>query len=140
MNDYPFKQNFEVRDYECDLQGIVNNAVYLHYLEHTRHVFLKHIGIDFANLAEKDINLVVIRAEIDYLCSLRSGNQFVVCSNWERVTRLRFGFLQNIYRLPDHKPILKARTICTSVNNAGKPILSREFITPMEIHFQQQQA
>jgi len=137
MKDYQFKLNFEVRDYECDLQGIVNNAIYLHYLEHTRHLFLKHAGIDFAALAENGINLIVIRVEADYLCSLRSGNQFVVCSNWKRVSRLRFGFIQDIYRLPDHKPILKAWTICTSVNKKGRPILSREFITQMESHLQQ---
>jgi len=61
--DYQFKFNFEVRDYECDLQRIVNNAVYQHYLEHTRHVFLKHKGVDFSSLAENGINLVVIRVE-----------------------------------------------------------------------------
>jgi len=33
MMDYQFKVDFEVRDYECDLQGIVNNAVYQNYLE-----------------------------------------------------------------------------------------------------------
>jgi len=40
MENYRFKLNFEVRDYECDLSGIVNNAVYLHYLEHARHELL----------------------------------------------------------------------------------------------------
>ena len=34
----------EVRDYECDLQGIVNNAEYQHYLEHARHQFLRSVG------------------------------------------------------------------------------------------------
>jgi len=140
MNKYQFEKNLEVRDYECDLQGIVNNAVYLHYLEHTRHMFLKHVGIDFAALVEDGTNLVVIRAEIDYLYSLRSGNQFIVCLNWERVSRLRFGFLQDIYRLPDHKPILKAKIMCTSVNNAGKPTVLRELFTQMESHLQRQRA
>ncbi len=57
---------FSVRDYECDLQGVVNNAVYQNYLEHARHVFLKEQGIDFAALAREGVNLVVIRAELDY--------------------------------------------------------------------------
>ena len=38
--EYQFETRMEVRDYECDIQGIVNNANYLHYLEHTRHRFL----------------------------------------------------------------------------------------------------
>ena len=40
---------FSVRDYECDLQGIVNNAVYQNYYEHARHQFLLGKKVDFAN-------------------------------------------------------------------------------------------
>ena len=41
---------FTVRDYECDIQGVVNNTNYLHYLEHARHEFLISRGIDFIQL------------------------------------------------------------------------------------------
>jgi len=126
MIEYQFKLNFEVRDYECDLEGIVNNAVYLHYLEHTRHMFLKQSGVCFVTLAEAGINLVVVRTEIDYLHSLRSGGLFLVGVNCERISRLRFGFFQDIYRLPDNKLIAKAKIISTSVNEAGRPFLPKE--------------
>lgn len=126
MSEYQFTLKFEVRDYECDLQGIVNNAVYQHYLEHTRHVYLQQNGIDFASLAENGINLVVVRVEIDYLYPLRSGDQFLVGLNLARVSRLRFGFQQDIQRLPDHKTIIKARVIGTSVSESGRPILPKE--------------
>ncbi len=126
MTNYQFKLNLQVRDYECDVQGIVNNAVYLNYLEHTRHQYLKGQGIDFVELAQKGTLLVVTRMEIDYLCPLRSDDQFYVGLNVERISRLRFGFLQDIYRLPDEKPIVKARVIGTTLNQAGKPYLPRE--------------
>jgi acyl-CoA thioester hydrolase len=125
--DYAFQLEFDVRDYECDLTGVVNNAVYQHYLEHTRHVFLKQAGIDFAALAQQGIVLVVTRIELDFLCSLRSGDRFQVCLNLERVSRLRFGFKQDIYHLPDGKPILKGRVIGTALNAAGRPYLPVEF-------------
>ena len=125
-DSYQFKLTFEVRDYECDVQGIVNNAVYQHYLEHTRHVFLKQHGIDFVALSRQGIDLVVTRVEMDYLYPLRSGDQFYVGLNLERVSRVRFGFLQDIFRLPDSKPILKAKVIGTALNEAGKPCLPRE--------------
>ena len=38
-NKYIFEYIIDVRDYEIDAEGIVNNANYLHYLEHTRHEF-----------------------------------------------------------------------------------------------------
>ena len=123
MTGYRFKLEYDVRDYECDLEGVVNNAVYLHYLEHTRHVFLRQVGVDFAALAEQKTNLLVIRVEIDYLYPLRSRDRFYVGINTERVSRLRFGFHQHIYRLPDGMPIAKALVIGTAVNASGRPFL-----------------
>ena len=32
---YIFETRMEVRDYECDIEGIVNNANYLHYMPST---------------------------------------------------------------------------------------------------------
>ena len=126
MSDYQFKLELEVRDYECDFQGIVNNAVYLNYLEHARHLFLKQRGIDFIALSRRGIDLVVVRTEIDYLYPLRNDDRFYVAVNLERVSRIRFGFLQDIYRYPDDKPILKARVIGTALNEAGRPQLPKE--------------
>ena len=48
--EYVYETRMEVRDYECDIQGIVNNANYLHYTEHTRHLFIKDRGVSFAEL------------------------------------------------------------------------------------------
>jgi acyl-CoA thioester hydrolase len=123
MQNYRFKLNFEVRDYECDLSGIVNNAVYQHYLEHARHVYLKQQGVDFAELEKRGIMLVVIRIEMDFLYPLSSGDKFYVGLIPERVSRLRFGFRQDIYRLPDEKPILKAKVVGTALNEQGRPRL-----------------
>ena len=73
QNNYQHVMGFQVRDYECDIQGIVNNAVYQNYLEHARHQFLLERDVDFVALAEQEINLVVIRIEIDYKSPLRAG-------------------------------------------------------------------
>ncbi len=126
MERYRFVLDLDVRDYECDLQGIVNNAVYQNYLEHARHRFLKDIGIDFASLTERGINLVVVRAEIDYLHPLRSGDAFWVGLNMGRISRIRFGFLQDVYRRPDDKPIVRAKIIGTALNEGGRPRLPKE--------------
>jgi len=126
MNDQLFKLDFEVRDYECDMEGIVNNAVYMNYLEHARHAYLKHKGFDFAALTQTGLHLVVIRIEADYLYPLRSGDSFYVTANAERISKLRFGFSQDIFRSQDDKPILRAKVIGTSLNADGKPAYFKE--------------
>src|SRR5574337_1178644 len=115
MANQELRIEMEVRDYECDMEGIVNNAVYMNYIEHARHGFLKSKGFDFAKLTKSGIHLVVIRIEADYLFPLRSGDRFYIATTTERISKLRFGFQQNIYRLSDDKPILKAKVIGTSL-------------------------
>lgn len=116
-----FTVDMAVRDYECDLQGVVNNAVYQNYTEHARHEFLKHRGLDFAALTASGLHVMVIRAELDYLRSLRSGDVFRVSVQTERVSRLRMAFVQQITLLPQGTPILNARFVVAAVNAQGRP-------------------
>ena len=120
----PFRVRLGVRDYEIDMQGVVNNAVYQNYLEHARHEFLKARGVDFAALALCGVNLVVTRIEMDFLGSLRSGDMFDVTVAMERISRLRFGFRQTIATAdPDSRPIMRAVAIGTALNQQGRPKL-----------------
>ena len=64
--NYIYELEMKVRDYECDLQGIVNNANYQHYLEHTRHEFLTSVGISFAALHEQGVDPVVARINMAF--------------------------------------------------------------------------
>ncbi|KAF7787461.1 acyl-CoA thioester hydrolase [Pseudoalteromonas rubra] len=121
-----FKLDFKVRDYECDLQGIVNNSVYFNYLEHARHEFLIANGIDFAALAEQKINLVVIRSEMNYKDSLKPGDAFYVEVETLRISKLKFAFVQRIIRAQDDKLMLDAVVTGTSVNERGRPFLPQE--------------
>lgn len=126
MKDPQFKLDFKVRDYECDLQGVVNNSVYQNYLEHARHEFLLSIGIDFAGLSRKNTNLVVFRAELDYKSPLKSGDSFTVELKLVQISPVRFCFEQEIYRMPDHKLSLKAKIYGTAINEKGRPFLPEE--------------
>ena len=121
MEDYVFSMDMDVRDYECDLEGVVNNAVYMHYLEHARHQYIKTLGIDFAELAKNGINLIVIKAELEYKSSLTSGDKFTVKLRVVRESRLKIVFEQDIYRLDSGKTVLKGRVTTTAVNANGRP-------------------
>lgn len=113
MKDYVFEIEMKVRDYECDLQCVVNNANYQHYMEHARHEFLEQADANFGELHNQGIDAMVARVEIDYKVSLTSGDRFVVRLNIER-SGVKLVFLQDIYRLPDNKLCAKGKveSIC----------------------------
>lgn len=117
----PYELELSVRDYECDLQGIVNNAVYQNYYEHARHQFLLGKKIDFAQLHKEGIDLIVSRVEIDYKFSLRSGDLFKVTVTTRREGHLRLIFEQDIYNLPENKLVSHAKVTGVGLNH-GRPM------------------
>jgi len=123
MEGYDFQLEMQVRDYECDIQGIVNNSVYQNYLEHCRHKFLNTLGLDFEELHQQGIDAVVYRAELDYKYPLRPGDSFYVRLKLAKQGRLRIIFLQDIVRKPDEKLVVKAK-ITTVLTENGKPVAS----------------
>ncbi len=116
-----FELGFKVRDYEVDLQGIVNNAVYLHYLEHTRHEFLFSKGIDFAGLHQQGTDLVVTKSEIEYKFPLKSRDEFIVTLSLRKEGYLKMVFDQKIIRKPDGKTIVIASVTGVCLLN-GRPV------------------
>lgn len=107
MANYIFSLEMEVRDYECDLQGIVNNANYQHYTEHTRHEFLRSHGVSFAELHTRGIDAVVARMQLQFKTPLRSTDRFVSRLAL-RKEGIKYVFQQDIFRLPDERPVLKS--------------------------------
>ena len=93
---YIYELTMKVRDYEVDSQGIVNNANYLHYMEHTRHEFCETAGTTFRAMQEHGIDPVVSKIEIEYKTPLRLGEKFTSCLNLTR-EKARFVFIQDIY-------------------------------------------
>nr|WP_121272831.1 acyl-CoA thioesterase [Pedobacter schmidteae] len=108
MQEYLFEIELKVRDYECDIQGVVNNAVYQSYLEHARHEYLLTKTSSFKELTEKGILLMVSRIEMDFKRSLTSRDIFTVKLRTER-QGIKLIFFQDIYRLADNALCLKAK-------------------------------
>ncbi|MBE0673181.1 MAG: acyl-CoA thioesterase, partial [Bacteroidales bacterium] len=115
-------------DYECDLQGVVNNANYQHYLEHARHEFLISRNIDFAGLHNQGIDLIVTQVRIDYKYPLRSRDRFEVRLNIRREGNVRLVFEQAIFRLPDEKQIVIAEVTGVATKN-GRPVPPGDIVT-----------
>ena len=111
--NYIYELKMKVRDYECDLQGIVNNANYQHYIEHTRHEFLLSTGISFAKLHADGIDPVVARLTMAFKTPLKSGDEFV-SKLYLKKEGIKYVFYQDIFRLPDMKIVIKStvETVC----------------------------
>ena len=115
--EYIFELEMQVRDYECDMEGIVNNAIYQHYLEHTRHEFLASSGISFIEMHERGVDPVVNRIEINMR---REGIKYV--------------FYQDIYKTSGETCIKAVvETVCT-VN--GRISRGEEFLPYFEKYLQ----
>lgn len=116
-----FQITLSVRDYELDIQGVVNNAIYQNYLEHARHEFLKKIGLDFIALHNQGTDPVVHKIELEYKKPLCAGDEFEVHVRAEQEGNLRFIFWQDIYLKHSRAHVLKAKVTAVFMNN-GRPI------------------
>ena len=98
---YCFETQMQVRDYECDIEGIVNNANYLHYCEHTRHLFLQECGLSFAEMHAKGVDAVIARMNLQYKVPLRPDDEFI---SRMALTKdgIKYVFHHDIFRASDN--------------------------------------
>ena len=107
MKPFLFQTVMKVRDYECDIQGVVNNANYIHYLETTRHEWLQSEGFSFRKWHEEGLDTMVSQIDIRYRVPLRGGEEFLSCLNLRR-DGARFVFEQELYRKSDGRLCVSA--------------------------------
>jgi len=74
----PFSVPVTVRGYETDVQGHVNQAVYVNYAEHARWSLLQAAGISQAGLATKGVGPVSLEMTVRYRRELRAGDEVEV--------------------------------------------------------------
>ena len=115
-NEKVFEMSWKVRDYECDLQGIVNNAVYMHYLEYTRNEFLNQTGTNLADLHAQGIDIVLARITMALKTPLRPGDEVLSKLRLHK-ERIKYVFEQELYRKSDEKLACKASVELVCVIN-----------------------
>ena len=130
MKDYAFEIEMKVRDYECDLQGVVNNSNYQHYMEHARHEFLETTGTSFSALHNQGIDVMVSRIDISYKHSLRGSDRFVVQVAYQR-EGIKLVFFEDIYKLPENILCAKGRieAICRKTVNLPEENFSKRYLS-----------
>jgi acyl-CoA thioester hydrolase len=77
----PFSVPVTVRGYETDVQGHLNQSVYLNYAEHARWSLLQAAGISQARLVGQGVGPVALETTIRYRRELLAGDEVeVTCS------------------------------------------------------------
>ncbi|MEU7583741.1 acyl-CoA thioesterase [Streptomyces sp. NPDC041068] len=94
----PFSVNVQVRGYETDSQGHLNQAVYLQYAEHARWSLLRAAGIAQTDLLDKGVGPVVLENTIRYLRELRAGDETTVSCAFVWGERKTFTIEQTVTR------------------------------------------
>jgi len=112
--EYNFENCDRVRDYECDLQGIVNNANYQHYMEHSRHLYIISRGVTFNELHNQGIDVFVARFEIAYKVPLHPDDEYI-CRLRPVKEGIRYVFHQAIFRASDNKLCCQAKVDCVAM-------------------------
>ncbi|MEU0744613.1 acyl-CoA thioesterase [Streptomyces sp. NPDC006134] len=79
----PFSVPVTVRGYETDVQGHLNQAVYLNYAEHARWSLLQAAGIRQADLVARGVGPVVLETTIRYRRELLAGDEVEVSCGFE---------------------------------------------------------
>ncbi|MFV8186690.1 acyl-CoA thioesterase [Streptomyces sp. AF1B] len=74
----PFSVPVTVRGYETDVQGHLNQAVYLNYAEHARWSLLRAAGIGQAELVARGVGPVALETTIRYRRELLAGDEVEV--------------------------------------------------------------
>ena len=129
MSTEIFRENFEVRDNEIDIQGIVNNTHYMVYLAHARHKYIHKMGIDFVEYARNGKNLVVLSCNLTFKQALRPNDKFyVTCEARPSDSPIRFAFYQEVRLSENDKLALTAEFVATCINEKATTRAERIYV------------
>lgn len=117
-----WQTEISVRSYELDFYGVVNNAVYLHYLEEARLDLLRQLGIDFFQLAAKGVVPVVARVVVEYKIPVRGGNVLAVHGTVEKIGGSSMELHYTLASKKDGEVMAQAETLLVFVNSNGRPM------------------
>lgn len=125
--DKTFKYNFQVRGYELDSFGHVNNAVFLNYLEQARWEIVKELGI-LELFKETKSFLIVVETYIKYINELTMFDEAIVETKMYR-KGFFVEFKQNIADANGRR-IAKSTVKCLFVDQDRSPMDIPKVLTP----------
>ena len=95
---FPFAIRQRVRFAETDAQGVVYYANYLMYAEVGRVAFLRHLGLDYADLRTQDVDFTIGEAKVRYHAPLRFDDEYDIRVRVGEIKRASWAFDYRIER------------------------------------------
>jgi acyl-CoA thioester hydrolase len=117
-----FFTTFQVRSYECDSYGHVNNAVYLNYLEYARMSALFEKGFTLDKMKEKGYLVFIKKIEIEYRFPLYQDDEITVKTFTSESRNTSGTFTQQIFQNENDLLAAEAKVTWVFINLRGKPI------------------
>ena len=96
---FPFAIRQRVRFAETDAQGVVYYANYLMYAEVGRVAFLRHLGLDYADLRTEGVDFTIGEAKVRYHAPLRFDDEYDIRVRVGEIRRASWTFDYRIERV-----------------------------------------
>ena len=113
---------------ECDMMGVVNNAVYAHWMEDARVDALSQIGCDYGDVEAHGFAGPVLRLAIEYKSSARFGDDVDITVSFDRYTGARLALSYEMRERATGKLLATATSEhCFIDLKTGAPILIRSY-------------
>ncbi|NEC90139.1 acyl-CoA thioesterase [Streptomyces sp. SID12501] len=125
----PFSVPVTVRGYETDVQGHLNQSVYLNYAEHARWALLHAAGISQAGLTSKGVGPVALETTIRYQRELLAGDEVEVTCDFVWGEGKTFRIRQTIRKADG--------TVCAEITAVGglMDLKARKLVTDPKEYF-----
>lgn len=112
-----------VRSTEIDVNGHVNNAKYLEYIEWGREEWYDQAGLTYDRFLDMGIQTVTVNININYRKECVQGDQLTIKTRPEKVGRTSYVLLQEVFNQRGEKC---ADALVTSVTMDADTRKSRE--------------
>ncbi|MBD0382486.1 acyl-CoA thioesterase [Paenibacillus sedimenti] len=127
------KLDIIVRSTEIDVNGHVNNAKYLEYLEWGREEWYEQCELPYDAFSQMGIQTVTVNININYKKECRQGDKLTVTCQPEKIGRSSYVLKQEI--MNEHSELC-ADALVTSVTMDSSTRKSREVPAELRKHFE----
>lgn len=126
MKTKPYIHKVLYRD--CDMMGVVNNAVYVHLMEDARVDALSQLGLEYKGMEANGFAGPVLSLSVDYKNSARFGDEIEITVSFDRYTGARLFLSYTISEKGTGKLYATAKSEhCFIDLKTGAPVLIRSY-------------